>query len=74
MIDELTKAEAAYQKSKHKEGYKSFYQVYAKRAIDIVGSITALPFVLIVALPISAAIKVEDHGPLFYRSMRLGLG
>lgn len=74
MVDELRKAEEAYQKSRNKRGYKSFYQLGLKRAIDIVASLIAIPFVLIILIPVSIAIKVEDQGPIFYRSMRIGKG
>ena len=71
---ELKHAEEAYLKDKDKTGYKSFYQLVVKRIIDIVACVLAMPFVLIVMIPIAIAIKVDDHGPLFYRSMRLGKG
>ena len=74
MVDELRKAEEAYQRSKEKKGYKGFYQLGVKRAIDIIVCLVALPFVLIVLIPVAIAIKVEDQGPIFYSSMRLGRG
>lgn len=74
MVDELKKAEKAYQKSKDKKGYKGFYQLGVKRAIDIIACLIALPFVLIILIPFAIAIKVEDRGPLFYHSMRIGKG
>lgn len=74
MVDELKKAEEAYQKSKSKKGYKGFYQLGIKRAIDIIACLIALPFVLIILIPVAIAIKVEDRGPLFYHSMRIGKG
>lgn len=74
MTVELKNAENMYKKSVHKNGYKSFYQLCIKRFIDIVVCLVALPFVLIVMIPVSIAIKLEDHGPLFYHSMRLGRG
>lgn len=74
MVDELKKAEEAYQKSKNKKGYKGFYQLGIKRAIDIIACLLALPFVLIILIPVAIAIKVEDRGPLFYHSMRIGKG
>lgn len=73
-VNELTKAEAAYQKSKHKHGYKGFYQLGVKRVMDIIICLIAMPIVLLVLIPVAIAIKVEDHGPLFYRSMRIGKG
>lgn len=74
MVDDLKMAEEAYQKSKNKKGYNGFYQLGIKRAFDIIACLVALPFVLIVFIPVAIAIKVEDHGPLFYRSMRIGKG
>lgn len=74
MVDEFTKAEEAYQRSKNKHGYKGFYQRGVKRTIDIVVCLITLPFVLIILIPVAIAIKVEDRGPLFYHSMRIGKG
>ena len=74
MVDELKKAEEAYQKSKNKKGYSGFYQLGVKRAMDIIACVVALPFVLIILIPVAIAIKVEDHGPIFFRSMRIGKG
>lgn len=74
MVNELTKAEKAYQKSKNKQGYKGFYQLGIKRVMDIIICLIALPFVLLVLIPVAIAIKVGDHGPLFYRSARIGRG
>ena len=74
MVDELKMAEEAYQKNKNKKGYKGFYQLGVKRVIDIVACLVALPFVLIILIPVAIAIKVEDGGPLFYHSVRIGKG
>ena len=74
MVDEVKKAEIAYQKSRNKKGYKGIYQLGIKRVIDIVACVIALPFVLIILVPVAIAIKVEDGGPLFYHSMRIGKG
>lgn len=71
---ELIKAETAYKKCKHKKGYMSYYQLGVKRIIDIIACLLAMPFVLFIMLPVSIAIKLEDGGPIFYRSMRLGVG
>lgn len=57
-----------------KKGYKGFYQLVLKRAIDLLVCLIALPFVLLVTIPVAIAIKMEDGGPVFYRSMRLGKG
>lgn len=66
--------EQLYQSGKHKKGYKSFYQLVLKRFIDIVLCLVLLPLVLLVTLPIAIAIKIEDGGPVFYRSKRIGKG
>lgn len=66
--------EELYQESKNKRGYKGIYQLGIKRAVDIVACLIALPFVLIVLVPVAIAIKIEDHGPVFYHSGRLGVG
>lgn len=71
-MDELEKAEEAYRKSKHKTGYKSFYQLRIKRLFDLIACLIALPFVFVILIPIAIAIKVEDRGPVFYQSMRIG--
>ena len=67
-------AEERYLESKYKQNYRSFYQIVFKRIVDILLCITILPFVLLVAVPIAAAIKIEDGGPVFYKSRRLGKG
>ncbi len=72
MVDELKKAEEAYQNSVTKTGYKGVYQLGIKRVIDISACLVAMPFVLLVMIPVGIAIKAEDGGPLFYRSMRIG--
>lgn len=74
MADEFKKAEEAYQKSKNKHGYKGIYQLCIKRIFDIIVCLIALPFVLIILIPVAIAIKVEDRGPVFYHSMRIGKG
>lgn len=64
--------EILYKNSKDRNGYKSFYQLVLKRIIDIIVCIIISPFILLVAVPISIAIKIEDGGPIFYRSRRIG--
>lgn len=54
-----------YDESKNKKGYKSFYQLGVKRAIDIITCLIVLPIVLIVLILVAIAIKIEDHGPIF---------
>lgn len=74
MSDEMMKAENAYLNSKDKKGYKSFYQLVVKRTIDIIACLVALPFVMLILIPVAIAIKIEDRGPLFYSSKRIGKG
>lgn len=66
--------EELYQESKKKEGYKGIYQLVFKRLFDIIVCLIAIPFLLIILIPVAIAIKIEDHGPVFYRSGRLGVG
>lgn len=54
------------------DGYKSFYQCKTKRLIDIVCSVIALPFLLPIMIIIAIGIKIEDGGPILYRSKRIG--
>lgn len=65
--------EELYQEVKNKKGYKSFYQLYVKRIIDIIICILILPFLLTILIPIAIIIKLEDGGPIFYTSKRLGI-
>ena len=74
MSGELEKAEIAYQKSKNRTGYMSFYQVVIKRMLDIIACLIALPIVLFITIMVGVAVKIEDRGPIFYKSMRLGEG
>lgn len=48
--------------------YKNFF----KRAIDIVLSLIALPFVLLAILIMAPFIYLEDKGPVFYNAPRRG--
>lgn len=48
------------------------YEKYIKRILDIVLSAIGLVFVLIVAIPISILIKIEDSGTIFYCGERYG--
>lgn len=65
--------EELYQKVKMKKGYEGFYQLYIKRVIDIFICLSLLPFVLLLVIPIAITIKLEDNGPIFYSSKRLGV-
>lgn len=48
------------------------YKLFFKRLIDLILSLIALPFWCIVAIPIAIAIKLDDGGPVFYKSARVG--
>lgn len=71
-VDTEIAAEELFRKRKAKNNYLGFYQNTVKRVFDIVGSIIAVPFVLLLMIPIAIAIRIEDGGPVFYRSRRLG--
>lgn len=45
-----------------------------KRLIDIIFSLIALPFVLLLVLIIGPIIWLDDHGPIFYAGKRIGKG
>ena len=70
--DNELNVEYLYEKSKEKNGYKGIYQLVVKRVIDILVCLIILPFILLIAVPISIAIKAEDGGPIFYKSRRIG--
>lgn len=63
-----------YNQTKYKANYRGFYQIYVKRLIDVFVCLMILPLVLIITVPVAMAIKLEDKGPVFYKSMRLGVG
>ena len=67
-------AEKVYESGREGRGYKSFYQNVLKRAADIIICLIALPFVLLLTVPVAIIIKADDGGPVFYRSRRLGKG
>ena len=64
--------ENLYNINKNKTNYKGVYQLFVKRILDIFFGLLALPFVLLILLPVSIIIKAEDGGPIFYSSKRLG--
>lgn len=66
--------ESLYEGSKNKVNYNGFYQNTIKRCIDILISVAILPFIIVITLPVAIAIKIEDGGPVFYKSRRLGKG
>lgn len=73
-ISDISRIEELFNGSKSKQGYNSVYQKIIKRGIDVIGCTMALPFASAVMLPIAIAIKIEDNGPVFYKSKRLGIG
>jgi lipopolysaccharide/colanic/teichoic acid biosynthesis glycosyltransferase len=48
------------------------YKYVLKRLIGFVLALIALPFVLIVAIPVAIMIKSEDGGPVLYKGKRIG--
>lgn len=52
----------------------SIYADFGKRAVDAVGSLALLPVAGVLTGLAAVAIKVEDSGPVLYRSTRLGKG
>ena len=63
--------EQLYVASKSRKKYKGIYQLWFKRFLDIIICLLALPIVFLVLIPVSIAIKIEDRGPIFYRSCLL---
>jgi undecaprenyl phosphate N,N'-diacetylbacillosamine 1-phosphate transferase len=50
------------------------YQSFFKRFLDLLFSLTALPFIFLVGLPVAIAIKLEDGGTIFFLDYRQGKG
>lgn len=50
------------------------YPIFFKRFLDLLFSLAALPFIMLAALPIAIAIKLEDGGTLFFIDYRQGKG
>ena len=48
------------------------YKHFFKRFLDIVIALIAMPFLILVGIPIAIAIKVEDGGTVFYLGPRYG--
>ena len=48
--------------------YKNFF----KRLFDIIGALSAIPFVLLISLFVGLAIYIEDMGDIFYLASRRG--
>ena len=47
------------------------YSIF-KRGADILISIIALPFMLLLTIVLGILIYLEDEGPIFYKSARVG--
>jgi lipopolysaccharide/colanic/teichoic acid biosynthesis glycosyltransferase len=73
-MTELPSIENLYNETKQKNNYEGLYQLRIKRLIDIVICLIALPFMLLILIPIAIGIKFEDRGSIFYRSKRIGVG
>ncbi len=71
---EAADVEKLYECSRYKKNSSGFYQLFLKRIFDIAVCIVILPLILLITIPISIAIKIEDGGPIFYKSRRLGKG
>lgn len=48
------------------------YRHFLKPLFDFILALIALPFVLLICIPVAIAIKVDDHGPIFYCGNRIG--
>src|SRR5690625_1667640 len=48
------------------------YHYGIKRLLDIILALLILPFFLLIIIPVSILIKIEDRGPVFYNAPRLG--
>lgn len=48
------------------------YKLFFKRFFDIIISLIALPFFLLLFIPIAIMIKIGDRGPVFYKAERIG--
>lgn len=66
--------EKLYERGKNKQRYKGIYQLVVKRIIDVLLCLLILPLILLISIPIAITIKIEDGGPIFYKSHRLGKG
>lgn len=70
----MTQVEEMLQKTRHRRKYKGFYQIVFKRLIDLLFCLLVMPFVLLLTIPLGILIKIEDKGPIFYKSKRIGKG
>lgn len=51
---------------------RSFMYRFIKRTFDIVCSLIGLPIFLLILIGVTIAIKIDDGGPVFYLSERIG--
>lgn len=51
---------------------KSFYEIYLKRFLDVILSITCIFVLFPLIVMVSILIKLESHGPIFYVQERVG--
>ena len=70
--DTIKDVENFYENSKNKKKYKGVYQIVLKRFMEILICLIFLPLILLITIPIAIAIKIEDGGPVFYKSRRIG--
>lgn len=49
------------------------YLLFLKRFFDLIISLVALPFVLLIIVFVAPFIWFDDHGPVFYAGKRIGL-
>lgn len=50
------------------------YRDYIKRFLDLIICILALPIFILICIPVALAIKLDDHGTIFYLGKRIGRG
>lgn len=48
------------------------YKKHIKRVLDLCGALIAFPFLLLAVVVIGPMIYLEDKGPVFYKSLRVG--
>ena len=48
------------------------YKYFLKPLIDFILALILLPFLLLICIPVALAIKIDDHGPVFYCGKRIG--
>lgn len=50
------------------------YKKYIKRLLDIVGALVIMPFFCLLYIVVAPCIYMEDHGTVFYKAVRRGVG